>query len=238
MKMKLRIIQVVGYLEASFIHVCSRNHPRIDQCIIESIEDLKPRLAKGIPELNVPSLEPLHLPEIAISKGVNFRASGTDLIVKGASKFKITKFKADIENINYHIGLHIPQLKYVANYDVNMKLLSLILKGRGPMQANTTDVEAVALLKGHKEQRHGKTYVKFDSLDLKLKWKRYHVKLENLFNGDKTLGEAVNHALNENQSEIFDTIRPLAEEVVSGVLLEIANKITKKFTFEELFPLK
>ncbi|XP_024215575.1 protein takeout isoform X2 [Halyomorpha halys] len=226
------------HLKASYIHVCRRNDPKIDQCIIDSIEDLKPRLAKGIPELDIPSLEPMHLPEIAISKGYNFRASGTDVFVKGASRFKITNFKADIETINYQIGLQIPELRYVANYDVNMKLLSLVLKGRGPMHANTTDVEAVALLKGHKEQRGDKTHVKFDSLDLKLKWKKYYVKLENLFNGDKTLGEAVNHALNENQKEIFDTIKPLAEEVVSEVILEIANKITKKFTFDELFPLK
>ncbi|CAH1399267.1 unnamed protein product [Nezara viridula] len=219
-----------------FIHVCNRNDPMIDQCILNSVESLKPLLLKGIPELDIPSLEPVRFPEIVIAKTSSFRAVGTDVVISGASNYKITSFKSNIPKLTFFIGLHFPYIQVDANYDVNMRILALILRGNGPLQSNNTDINANAILKGHKEVRNGKTYAKFDALELKLKWKNYNVKLENLFNGDRRLGEAVNAALNQNKKELLDAILPTLERVVSNTLLDITDKITKNFTFEELFP--
>lgn len=218
----------------SYIHVCKRNDPKIEQCIINSVNDLRPILIKGIPDLDVPPLEPLSLPEIVVSKTAGFRAVGTDVTVRGASNFVIKSLKADIKNLLYQFEILIPELVFNANYDVNAKILNLNIKGKGPIYANTTDVEGSVILKGHREPKGD--YVKFDSLDLKLKMKNYNVRLENLFNGDKNLGEAMNVALNENKRELMHLLRPTAEKVVSNVFLDIANKVSSHFTYDELFP--
>ncbi|KAL1140600.1 hypothetical protein AAG570_000530 [Ranatra chinensis] len=98
------------------------------------------------------------------------------------------------------------------------------------------DVRADAVLKCSLEKRNGKEYIKIDKLDLVLHITNYNVHLDNLFNGDKTLGDAVNAALNENKKEIIATVSPTVRSVVSEVLLEIAKKITSHFTYDELFP--
>lgn len=51
-------------------------------------------------------------------------------------------------------------------------------------------------------------------------------------------GRAVNNALNQNKNEFMEALRPVVEHVVSNVLLDIAKKVTRNFTYDELFPLK
>lgn len=49
-------------------------------------------------------------------------------------------------------------------------------------------------------------------------------------------GEAVNTALNQNKQEFMRTLKPYVEQVIERIFLDIANKVTKNFTFDELFP--
>lgn len=84
------------FISASYIHICKRNDPHVSKCIRESIEVLRPRLAHGIPELNVPGVEPLYISEIVIANGNdagNFKALLKNVNVYGASEFQITKLK-------------------------------------------------------------------------------------------------------------------------------------------------
>nr|ATU82761.1 secreted Juvenile haemolymph binding protein-like protein [Pristhesancus plagipennis] len=235
----LLIIVLVESEIPSYIHVCKRNDPEIEKCIINSVENLRPKLIQGIPELDVPSLDPLRIPEVAISRGGAFRAIGTDIVVTGTGNFEITDLKANVRDLVFNIGIRFPHLNFDAIYDVNVKLLTVPIKGKGPINANATDIDGTAILKGHKVKRDdGKTYVNFDSLELKMKLKNYSVKMDNLFSGDKALGEAVNRVLNDNKKEMMQVMRPQVEATVSKVLLDIANKITMHFEYNELFPEK
>lgn len=56
---------------APYIKVCSRNDPEINKCITNSIEQLRDKLTAGIPELDVPSIEPLLLDNLQLSRGPN-----------------------------------------------------------------------------------------------------------------------------------------------------------------------
>ncbi|CAH1399268.1 unnamed protein product [Nezara viridula] len=234
----LGLINISSAAIPSYIKICKRNDPKIDQCIIDSINFLRPKLVKGIPELDVPPIEPLYFDEFVVSKGNNFKAIGTNVKVIGASNYKITSLKADTNKQIFQIGLSFPYINVEADYDVNMKLLTINLKGKGPLQSNNSDVTIQAIAKGHKNQKDKKTYLLFDSLDLKIKWKNYNIRLENLFGGDKVLGDAVNGALNENKKEIINLIRPKIEKMMGEKMLGVANKITQHFTYDELFPAK
>lgn len=90
------VMCVLFSCSAEYIHVCKRNDPHVSKCIRESIEVVRPRLAKGIPEIQVPGLEPLYIPDVVIANGngaSNFKAILKNINVYGASDFKITKLK-------------------------------------------------------------------------------------------------------------------------------------------------
>ncbi|EAU77438.1 AGAP009384-PA, partial [Anopheles gambiae str. PEST] len=62
-------LTAIVYLGGSFaalpssIKVCSRNDPELSRCVIEAVNDLRPRLATGkiSDQFQIPPLEPLAL---------------------------------------------------------------------------------------------------------------------------------------------------------------------------------
>jgi hypothetical protein len=50
-------------------------------------------LLPGIPELDVPSIEPLTLPEVLVAQGAGIRAVGKNIEISGPGNFVIKKLK-------------------------------------------------------------------------------------------------------------------------------------------------
>ena len=61
----------------------------------------------------------------------------------------------------------------------------------------------------------------------------YH--FENLFNGDKQLGDNINAVLNENSKEVFQDVKSGYENGIAMVLLQIINNLFSKLSMEEAF---
>ena len=53
---------------------------------------------------------------------------------------------------------------------------------------------------------------------------------------DSTLATAINAALQNSRQEIIESTTPHIERTVTKEMLELANKICKSFTYDELFP--
>nr|CAD7269437.1 unnamed protein product [Timema shepardi] len=177
---------------ASYIEICSRNDPNIENCIINSIEKVRPKLLTGIPELDVPPIEPLVLKEVVVSRGANaaiFRAVGSNVKVYGPAQFQITGLKVDLKNMVFYINLKLPELYFDGDYDVNARILILPLRGKGPIKANATDCTADVVLRGQVYKKKGEDYLRFQSIEIDLKIGKFHVHLDNLFGGDKVLGK-------------------------------------------------
>lgn len=99
--------------------------------------------------------------------------------------------------------------------------------------------------------------VKIHKIDIKVKLGSGSIKLRNLFNGDKVLGmylsvcemeeqivimkrivtgEAVNQVINDNFDLLSKDIVPLVERALQRTFKKLANKISNRFTYSQLFP--
>ena len=66
------------------------------QCFISSLHHLKPYLAKGIPEIDLPTVEPFRMDSIKLSLGSGprgYRVELTDIDIYGASNFTVDQMK-------------------------------------------------------------------------------------------------------------------------------------------------
>lgn len=99
------------------------------------------------------------------------------------------------------------------------------------------NARAVVRLIGNKVPREdGKEYVKFEHLLMKVSVGKARFRLENLFNGDRTLGEIGNRVINENSQLFVEEMIPGFEKSLSKTFLEIANDVLTDVTFDEMFP--
>lgn len=85
---------------AVYVLPCSRNDPQINGCIKNSFNHLKSFLGNGLPELNVPSLEPLKIDQLAMENdagAVRIKALFSDIIVHGASNYTVKEVRSDVK---------------------------------------------------------------------------------------------------------------------------------------------
>ncbi|CAH0558261.1 unnamed protein product [Brassicogethes aeneus] len=222
-----------------YIHICKRNDPAVSKCIRNSVEALRPKLIAGIPEIGVPSLEPLSIKKIDIIRGGGgIRAELNNVLAHGAGDFKVTRLKLDIPKNTYHFGIKIPQLKLEGDYDVDARILGAPIQGKGRFNAEVTKIDGYGILRGEVVQNKGIRNMKFNAFDLALKIEDYDIKLHNLFNGDKVLSQAVGDLLKDNKKEMLENAIPFIQARVSESLLDAANKITENLDYDEAFPEK
>lgn len=62
------------------------------------------------------------------------------------------------------------------------------------------------------------------------------LRLYNLFGGDKTLNQVVNDAINSNFDVVASEFTPIIERELEKKFKNIADKISTKFTSQQLLP--
>ncbi|XP_050665602.1 uncharacterized protein LOC126965874 [Leptidea sinapis] len=221
-----------------YIKVCKRDQMTINACVKDSIENLRPTLAAGIPELNVPSIEPFIIPEIIAVSGdlAQLKASGKNVKVFGASNFTIKSVNVDLETYTIRARIRFPKLHLEGRYKLDTRILIIPLRGQGNLVANAVKCDAIVVINSEIIKKEDIEYLKFKSLTVDLNLKDYNVKFDGLFNGDKTLEQATNNAINQNRDEFFIAMKPYLENTAAKVLLDTANKIVHSLTLDDLFP--
>ncbi|XP_055295483.1 protein takeout-like [Sitodiplosis mosellana] len=223
----------------STIKICPRNTPNPSQCILNAITDLRPRLANGDlgDGVKTVSLEPLALDNISVKRGPEFSATFNNLLVNGPSNFVVSNLKSDIPNLKFNFTVHLPKLTFAGKYSLKMRLLLLNIQGRGPISGVLENTRAnVRIIGKLVPGKNGLKYVKFGNLQIKVSVGGAKFRLENLFNGDRTLGEIGNTVINENAQLFLEEMIPGFEKSLSKTFLEIANDILTEVTYDEMFP--
>ncbi|KAK4878345.1 hypothetical protein RN001_010851 [Aquatica leii] len=237
----LCVIQAVYCVIPSYIKVCPHDHPKLAACITNSIEELRPRLKTGIPELDIPGLEPFELDPIEIDSiggGTRLATNISDIRVYGASSFKILKLTPTLtkKGHNFRFEVIIPRITILAEYELDSRILFLDLKGKGPFNANVSDYHFECIMKGNKIKRNNNDYLEFEQMKCNLVIGKVEIYLDKLFEGNPTLSKATNNVINDNANVLFEEIKPGVLKALTKRFTDIANKITLSFLYEELFP--
>lgn len=222
-----------------YIKVCNRHDPNINDCIADSINNLREKLTVGIPELEVPPLEPFKLNEIRLLRGPNsarLDVNLTDLQVWGPSKFVVRDLKANTDDVTFNYKVGFPSLTFKGKYQIDAKLLLLELSGQGDLEGIFSDYDSDVFMKGHKISRNNSVYLHFEKMKINIRIGNAKIVLKNLFNGDPLLGQISNDIINNNNGLLLEEIKPELEKSLSTVLTNSANKVVETFTYDELFP--
>lgn len=91
-------------------------------------------------------------------------------------------------------------------------------------------------MSGQRYTKDGKEYVKIDNCTVKTKVEVVKIKLDNLFNGDKVLGELGNRLINENVDLLKPDFIPAFEKAFANVYKRISNDILALAPIDELLP--
>ncbi|XP_064535969.1 protein takeout [Drosophila montana] len=222
----------------SSIRPCARDDPQLERCIINAVYNLRPLLVHGNlgDGYYTPPLEPLQLDNIELGRSSQFQATFTDLEATGGSNFIIDRIIAKPQDILYDLWITLPRIDFKGKYFMRLNLLLLDIQGKGNMRGYCDNAKAAVKMRGTRYLRNGLEYVKFTKMTMRIQFKDFKLQLDNLFNGDRILGEVGNTLINDNQELYLNEIVPGLERGLSKKFLDVANEILATATFDEMFP--
>lgn len=107
-------------------------NPKLDECVINSVSSLREKLRDGIPELDVPPVEPLKMSKVDLTDMPNFKATATDITLRGLLTYHINFLHVDLEKQQIDIDIYFDENKLDALYNVSAKIL-VPITGNGPI---------------------------------------------------------------------------------------------------------
>lgn len=90
---------------------------------MDNIKNVKSKICKGLPELNIPSLDPFILDELILSDTSNTKIYIRNAQVTGLCEFNVTYLHTDFEKFHFDIDLVFNQIRVNATYDFDIRLL-------------------------------------------------------------------------------------------------------------------
>lgn len=134
--------------------------------------------------------------------------------------------------------LFVPRLEMQSNYQMEGKILMLPIMGKGMSYGNYTDIEVVATIQGERylDPSTEKEHVRVTEFYCDFEVGNAHIHLDNLFNGDQTLSDAMNQFLNDNWKTVAAEIKPALEDSVQKLFMNFANKLYTKYPIDTILP--
>ncbi|XP_055599392.1 uncharacterized protein LOC129749460 [Uranotaenia lowii] len=229
----------VGFGEIPpILSICNTTEPEYAKCLQDVVEGLRPNIASGDygPGRNTTQLEPFNITKLDIDKGDSFKCLLRNLSITGVSKFVFKKIRDDIPNKWINISTRLPLMVTKGKYDLKMNLLLLKITGKGDFNLTLKDTLCNLKIKWYIDEQDDKRFIKFNPIDVRLKFDKAKFYLDNLFGGDPALSVVGNEAINANPMVLLDEVRPTLEENLRSSLTEIANTVVEGAEEDEIFP--
>ncbi|KAL1137935.1 hypothetical protein AAG570_009630, partial [Ranatra chinensis] len=223
----------------SYITPCSRNDPDLENCVVRNGQKAIPYFVNGDPKYRVPRLDPFFVPELSVSQGnrqLGLRLTLRDTETFGLRNATFTRAKLDLKAGEARWDFKIPRIEILGQYSVSGQILILPVFGNGLANITLTMLEL-----GYKHswglvQRKGKEYMEFTEGEIIFKTGRTYFDLQNLFNGDKLLGENMNMFLNQHWEEVIKELGPVVAEAVSKIFSLMLSNIAQLVPYSEIYP--
>ncbi|XP_018788435.1 PREDICTED: circadian clock-controlled protein-like [Bactrocera latifrons] len=230
-------------LAVEFPEPVTKCHFADEKCMIEQGHKLMKKAATGVPERDIPALEPLKLDKIEMLGDKN-NALKVDLVmsdvefhnytkaritsIKGFSKDLSKPMKIVSQNVN-------PRITIKSKYKISGNILVLPIRGEGELTMILDNVKTRFTTTLKAEERDGKHFVYADTLKVETQVDNVHTDMTNLFNGDKTLSNSILQVMNENWRLLSDDLTPVINEALANKMKELLSKFFKDIPYEDYF---
>ncbi|XP_068900213.1 protein takeout-like isoform X2 [Tenebrio molitor] len=216
---------------------CDRKQPDLNQCVLRAAQHGLSQLTKPFRNVNLPSLDPLHIPGVSIKAGQGKVAINQDLhncSIYGFDKMKLDQYEFGFVEKTLQVKGVFPKIIIQCRYKLDGEVLLLPIKGQGPATV-ILEMKILNILSFEEVRKSGKTHIKFVKSELEMDPSLVHYNFENLFNGDKVLSDNINGVLNDNWKEVFDEMKKDYTETVNRILIGLLNGFFAKVSIEEAF---
>lgn len=224
----------------SYIPACSLNDPKLDDCVVKAANGAIPTLVNGDPKYRIPNLNPMLIPMLKIEQGtyaVGLNLEWKNADIYGLKDIKMTKSDLDVKTKHARFEFSAPKIKISGLYTASGKVLVLPVTGTGPSNVTVENMKLVFECDWPlKKKANGKEYLDIKNTNLTMLDVGFmSLKFDNLFNGNRLLGDNLNLFINENWKEIAKEIAPAVVDAIGVVFTLLIQRICEIVPYEYVF---
>ncbi|XP_013191794.2 uncharacterized protein LOC106135927 [Amyelois transitella] len=249
---KFIFVLCFAYLcQSAFIDTLNKCNIGNEVCCKNTLEKAVKDISKtGLPEYNIPPLDPLHLKNVSVSILNVVDLTLVDGVVKGFKDCIFNRFKVDIESSRAHLDVTCDivvkgRYKAASSGDIVRTLFGdETVRGDGNTRIKIEKIHVILDFDFALEKHNGEIYIidKSDKLNYKYEIEgRMLFAADNLYLGNVESSKFITDFLNQNWRGLFSTfgggIMDRALEIVHSLLKSFYSSVpTRYFVIEDLTP--
>lgn len=212
-----------------------------EKCIIENINTVLDKKYEGDESFALPKLLPFKMDDIIISQNstspLAIHLALRNPLGYGVKDLRARKVKGFGKNPEgrHEIIVAAPALTMLSDYKIDGKVLILPIQGEG--KSNITLAQPVIRIRIDATSRNenGNTFLDIKEFRIECKVKRMIMQFDNLFNGDKALGDNINSFLNENWQDIYAELKVPFYDTIAKAMEAAAKQVFSTIPYNEIF---
>ncbi|XP_055384414.1 uncharacterized protein LOC129614053 [Condylostylus longicornis] len=222
-----------------FIEKCPREEPVVNECLLQSGNNLVQFLRKGIPEIGILEVEPVIVDEIGIALGGGpdgYRAVFRNIQAYGVSNLTISHVRSDLDSYQFQFTIDIPRIRATAQYRSSGVLILVRASGAGDYWGEYNGVRAKIYLKGMPiVKKDGLHYLTIQQVKMDFNVKEIQMGVENIAHGNSVIKAALNLFINSNSQELLKEMKPALRSKLTAVIGQFMNRLLDKIPLEQWF---
>lgn len=210
----------------------------LDKCVITSANAAIARFAKGDEKYRIPSTDPIHVRELSVkenagSVAVNLKFN--DVYITGLANSKLVNSRMDLDKKLIEWTFEVPKVVMDSQYKIDGRILILPITGNGKGHIELENVKLKFTLSYKLMTVKGREVVKIEKIDAKHFTQKLKLNFENLFNGDKALGDNMNVILNDSWEELNKQLGPPLIQSIALYVQANLNRFLSQIPYSEIF---
>ncbi|XP_075157206.1 circadian clock-controlled protein daywake-like [Haematobia irritans] len=238
----IQLIECSSQFKFPFMGSCSITD---EECHKRCVETFFESYANGIPELDVPTMNPLYIGNASIkgngNENANLDVHLVDLRIYNSTRVKcmgLKGFKKDV-TAKMHLTMKIKTLEPVARTHcyLNGKLLIFNVNGEADLELHLRNISSIIKIDLEPYSKDKRIYLKATSWTTRHYIPNFKLLFSNstLFRGDQLFTDVFTDTINDNWATVRDDIQPVLERYNSKAALNILNKILASIPYDEFF---
>ncbi|KAF6213717.1 hypothetical protein GE061_011439 [Apolygus lucorum] len=240
------LILLVIYLSAAlgklppYIKACKVDE-NIEKCVLGQQETVIANIGNGDPVHKITSFNPMEVEELIVLDNGGSRAVAMNMTFKnmkiwGLIDGRLKKFwVTPREKLEWIVDC--PKgFKILSQYKVDGKVLLLPIQGNGDMEVFMDGVTLHFMIHFDVSKKGKREVITIKKTDMTHTVKNMSLHMDNLFNGDKLLGDELNLVMNENWMELNRQIGPPISKALAMATKPILERIVAHASYNDIFP--
>ncbi|KAB0791250.1 hypothetical protein PPYR_03050 [Photinus pyralis] len=227
-------------LPPSFL-ICKNDPEELPKCLPQAVEKALDILQEPIPELGIPSVDPMEIESLTFEGGsgtIVLNQYLTNVKIHNLRKAKVTKAELSEsgDDITLEIGAFMENVTLVADYEINGHVLVVPIAGKGNARIELGNLTTTVTVTATRVDKDGEEFLKLTDVAVDLEPNSAELDFGELVPGNKQMSDEIGKTLNENWREVFAEFKGAYEQTVGYYLSAVANQLFDKVPMAELFP--